>query len=226
MDLCYLGFNPHSMTDTSLHTFHIPVMGLAYTIDSPIKVARFGINSVVSIIEDNLIERMRKYYSELWNEDYTPITPKEDDYRARRVTHYLNLMNRILKEQVARLKSMPFAVGSEVSKYFEMLPTHHTLRSLYHRMLGLEQGDERTTLAEFLKSKIRAGRIDVNIMTKVDKDNYDKNGNALPDSSDALAALRGYANSELTDSAIVFSAGLNPRLFNYLAKLPCFYAKG
>ena len=42
------------------HTFHIPVMGLAYTIDTPIKVAKYGITSVISIIEDYLIEQMRE----------------------------------------------------------------------------------------------------------------------------------------------------------------------
>ena len=39
------------------HTFHIPVMGLAYTIDSPIRVGQFGISSVVSITDDELIEK-------------------------------------------------------------------------------------------------------------------------------------------------------------------------
>ena len=46
------------------HTFHIPVMGLAYTIDSPIKVAKYGISSVVSITDDELIEKMRAFYSQ------------------------------------------------------------------------------------------------------------------------------------------------------------------
>ena len=54
------------------HTFHIPVMGLSYTIDSPIKVARFGISSVVSIIEDSLIERMREYYHQQQKEHLFP----------------------------------------------------------------------------------------------------------------------------------------------------------
>jgi hypothetical protein len=63
-------------------------------------------------------------------------------------------------------------------------------------------------------------------MTKVDKNNYDEHGNLLPDFSDALAALRGYANSELTNSSVVFSAGLNPRLFNYLEKFSVFNALG
>ena len=44
------------------HTFHIPVMGLAFTVDSPLKVARYGISSVVSIVDDILIEKMREYY--------------------------------------------------------------------------------------------------------------------------------------------------------------------
>lgn len=39
------------------HTFHIPVLGLSYSIDTPLKVARFGISSVVSIIEDELVEK-------------------------------------------------------------------------------------------------------------------------------------------------------------------------
>jgi len=42
------------MQITSPHTFHIPVMGIAYTIDSPIKVACFGINSAISVIEEML----------------------------------------------------------------------------------------------------------------------------------------------------------------------------
>ena len=48
------------MDKDTLHTFHIPVLGLGYSIDTPVKVARFGISSVVSIIEDELVEKMRK----------------------------------------------------------------------------------------------------------------------------------------------------------------------
>ncbi len=40
--------------------------------------------------------------------------------------------------------------------------------------------------------------------------------------SDALAALRGYANSKIK-SSIVFSAGLNPRLFSYCETFEDFY---
>jgi len=44
------------------HSFHIPVMGIAYTIDTPIRVSQFGIDSVISLLDDILIEQMRKLY--------------------------------------------------------------------------------------------------------------------------------------------------------------------
>jgi hypothetical protein len=214
------------MNASASHTFHIPVMGLAYTIDTPVKVARYGINSVVSIIEDNLVELMRRHYYGKYKLPYIPITQKEDDYRAKRITDYLNLINSIVKDQIDKLKNAAFATGSEISRYFEMLPTGSVLRLAYERMLNSEIATEKEALIQFLKNQIRPGQIDVNIMTKVDKNNYDKTRNAIGDSSDAVAALRGYANSDLTNSAIIFSAGLNPRLFNYLEKISAFNARG
>ena len=55
------------MTHPSIHTFNIPVMGLAYTIDSPIRVAHLGISSVISIMDDELIEKMNAFYSRKFN---------------------------------------------------------------------------------------------------------------------------------------------------------------
>ena len=74
------------MYNSSLHKFHIPVMGLAYTIDSPIKVARFGIASVISIVEDRLVEMMRRHYYPTLNKEYHPISSHVPDYRAKRIT--------------------------------------------------------------------------------------------------------------------------------------------
>jgi hypothetical protein len=52
--------------------------------------------------------------------------------------------------------------------------------------------------------------------------NYLK-GEALPSEfNDAHAALRGYANSSLS-SSLVFSAGMNPRLYSYLENFEDFY---
>ena len=71
---------------------------------------------------------------------------------------------------------------------------------------------------------MRPGDINVNIMTKLDRDNYDAKGNKLtPEFSDALSALRGYAQSSL-QSAIVFSAGINRRLYSYVEQFKDFYA--
>jgi hypothetical protein len=74
-----------SMTQlSSEHTFHIPVMGLAYTVDTPVKVARFGISSVVSIIQDELVEQMRELYTKRANENFVPIPDTDIDHRAKR----------------------------------------------------------------------------------------------------------------------------------------------
>lgn len=198
------------------HQFHIPVMGLAYTIDSPIKVARFGISSVISIVEDRLIELMRRHYYAQTNQPYVPINQGEKDYRARRITDYLNLVQRIVRQQTERLRNEAFEKGSELSRYFEMLPTQSPLRKAYVAMLAEKDPLEKERQQAGLRSRVVAGSIDVNIMTKVDKNNYGADGDILENGSDALAALRGYSNSELTNSSVVFSAGLNPRLFNYL----------
>ncbi len=212
------------MQNQAPHTFHIPVMGLAYTIDSPIKVARFGIPSVISIIEDTLVERMREYYYLLIGEKYQPISRTEPDYRARRITDYLNLVNRIVSDQIEKLRSEPFESGTEICKYFEMLPDQSDLRRRYHQMLEVIDQEDRMQKENWLRSQIVAGSIDVNIMTKLDKNNFDKEGNHLEDGSDAVAALRGYAKSNLSNSSIILSAGMNPRLFGYMEKCPEFDA--
>ncbi|ROH97859.1 hypothetical protein EGI05_10925 [Chryseobacterium daecheongense] len=67
-------------------------MGLAYTIDSPIRVAQYGISSVISIIDDEILEKMRAFYSSKFNLDFFSISTKEEDYRAKRVTAYLNMI--------------------------------------------------------------------------------------------------------------------------------------
>jgi hypothetical protein len=210
---------------TTLHRFHIPVMGLAYTVDSPVKVARYGIASTISIIEDGLIEMMRRYYYPKVGETYVPITPKEDDYRAKRITDYLNLVNRMVNEQVEKLKTAAFEAGSEIVQYFEMLPEDSKLKQLYLHFTGIQDKEEKQKLEALLRAEIKAGAIDVNIMTKVDKNNFDKDGNLIEDGSDALASLKGYAKSNLTNSSIIFSAGMNPRLYNYLEKFTEFDAK-
>lgn len=211
------------MNISANHTFHIPVMGLAYTIDTPVKVARFGISSVVSIIEDNLIEEMRRFYCKQENEKYIPINLGYNDSRAKRITEYLNLLDRIVIKQLDKLKAEEFSEGSEIVKYFELLPLSSPLKIQYNLMNELEDGGEKKLLQESLRKNITAGHIDVNVMTKCDKINYSQSGETLPaEYSDAMAALRGYAESSLS-SSIVFSAGMNPRLYSYCESFIDFF---
>jgi len=210
------------MNTLPIHTFHIPVMGLAYTIDSPLKVARFGISSVISLLEDTLIEKMRSYYYSQTKEEYKPINTNDPDFRAKRITDYLNLVNKIVHEQIEKLKASTFETGSDIVQYFEMLPDNSKLKALYNMMIGIKDVKQKDVIQQQLRQQIVPGSIDVNIMTKIDKNNYDEQGNLIEDGSDAIVALRGYANSNLTGSSVVFSAGMNPRLYNYIANFEQF----
>ncbi|TAL57373.1 MAG: hypothetical protein EPN85_14270 [Bacteroidetes bacterium] len=203
------------MDTTDKHTFHIPVMGLAYTIDSPVKVARYGISSVISIIEDHLIERMREFHSADIGEKFAPISINEPDYRAKRIREYLNLIQRIVNKQVADMRKQNFSEGTDIVKYFKMLPDKSPSKQMYLKMIALPSGTEKESLQEALCKKVMAGSIDVNIMTKCDRMNHDKDGTLLPaEFADAMSALRGFATSDLS-SSVVFSAGMNPRLYSY-----------
>ncbi|MBL7931165.1 MAG: hypothetical protein JNL60_04665 [Bacteroidia bacterium] len=204
------------------HTFHIPVMGLGFTIDTPLKVGHLGISSVVSIVEDHLIEDMREVICKNEKIDFIPILKTEDDYRAKRISAYLNLLDLLVKRNTEALKHEKFTEGSSICRYFELLPENSNAKKLFCDML-LQGGEQREKSQEVLREYIVPGAIDVNIMTKVDKTNYDAKGEALPQEySDALSALRGFAKSKLS-SAVVFSAGLNPRLYSYCEKFADFF---
>jgi len=205
-----------------IHSFHIPVLGLAFSIDTPIKVARYGISSVVSVVDDELVERMRKYHSGLNNIPYTPIHKTSPDCRARRITAYLNLLNTIVNDQFTRLKQEPFTEGSDIERYFDLLPERSVLKQGYDLMKEHE-GERKEIFQQVLRAQIPKGSIDVNIMAKVDKLNYDAKGDYSGDeNTDALAALRGFAESDL-ESSVVLSAGMNPKLYSYLEKFRDFY---
>ncbi|MFD2200780.1 hypothetical protein [Shivajiella indica] len=204
------------------HHIHIPVMGLGFTVDSPLKVAKFGISSVVSIMDDHLLEDMRRLYSRKLSIPYQFIDLKAEDYRAKRITAYLNLLHKVVQKQVEDLKAEEFGEGGNIDRYFELLPFSHPLSSLYREMLHAE-GEVKVKLQGALRKAIVPGKIDVNIMTKVDKINFDKEGNELPrEYSDALSSLRGFAVSEV-EGSVVFSAGMNPALFSYTEQFADFF---
>lgn len=212
------------MQHNPYHTFHIPVMGLAFTVDSPVKVAPYGISSVISIVEDKLLEMMRSYYYPFTQQVYFPIPETEDDFRAKRITDYLNLVNTIVQEKVEKIKKSAFETGSDIVKYFEMLPDDSKLKQMYNYMMNHTDPLVKQEVETYLREQIIPGSIDVNIMTKTDRNKYNDDGQIVEDQSDAVSALRGYAKSDLENSSVVFSAGMNPRLYNYLEKCPEFNA--
>src|SRR5690606_25896520 len=116
------------MISKNLFNFYIPVMCLAYTIDSPIRVAHLGISSVISIMDDELIERVNAYYSEQFALPYTSTTTKHQDYRAHRITNYLNTVNRIVKEKLNAFKNLILEEANPLFDDMNLLPKSSDLK--------------------------------------------------------------------------------------------------
>ena len=209
------------MNKKPAHNFHIPVMGLAYTIDSPIRVAQFGISSVVSIIDDEIIERMRDFYSKKFNFDYTAISIKSEDHRAERITAYLDMMDDIVTKKFKDFKEEISKNTETLKQFIGMLPSTSGLKDGLQNILN-KKDNLSESIKNFIDHNFNPGEIDVNIMTKVDKDNFIKNVQLPTIYNDAHASLRGFANSKLS-SSVIFSAGMNPRLYSYLEEFEDFF---
>lgn len=202
------------------HTFHIPVMGLGYSMDSPIKVAHYGISSVISLVDDISMEKMREFYCKKFNLPFQPITPKTEDHRAKRITAYLNTVQQIVKHKFDNVKNSISHTEEELDKYIKMLPDMSELKQKFNQMINA--GQMKQKLSDWLNENLVAGDIDVNIMSKLDRDRFE-NGEKLPSIySDAQSSLRGFALSDLS-SSIILSAGMNPRLYSYLEEFEDFY---
>jgi len=202
------------------HSFHIPVMGIGFTIDSPLKVAQYGIDSVISLVDDILLEKLRKMYSDKFVIPYKEISDKVDDFRAKRITSYLNLIHEQTEKKFHQLKNITSEKSKALKEYIYMLPEYSSLKKEFVKLT--EEGVDFSKLKDWSSKNLTMGSIDVNIMTKVDKGNY-LNKELLPiEYNDAHAALRGYSNSKLS-SSLVLSAGMNPRLYSYISNFDDFF---
>ena len=202
------------------HKFHIPVMGTAFTAETPLRVAQYGINSVISIVDDVLLERLRKVYCEENGIDYSEITKENIDHRANRITSYLNLVHKLVNKKFDDFTTSTNEKFDEIKKYFSLLPNSSNIKQEFFDKIN--ESFSFDDLQQWLKENLSIGSIDVNIMTKVDKTNFHKNEELPVEYNDAHAALRGYAKSDL-ESSIIFSAGMNPRLYGYIADFDDFY---
>jgi len=202
------------------HSFHIPVMGIGFTIDTPLKVSQYGMDSVISLVDDMLLEKLRKMYCNKFEMQYQEISDKIDDFRAKRITSYLNMLNSVAEKKFNEIKNSAIETSTGIKQYFNMLPDTSSLKKEFKRLTADHFNAEE--IKSWVKDNISMGSIDVNIMTKLDKENY-ANKEQLPvEFNDAHAALRGYANSDLS-SSIVLSAGMNPRLYAYMEQFNDFF---
>src|SRR5690606_19794595 len=199
---------------------HIPVMGIAFTIDTPLKVSPLGIDSAISLVDDILLEKLRKMYCEKFGIPYTEIHAKIEDFRAKRITSYLNLIQNLAQRKFEELKELYQTTGEGLNAYLELLPKASPIRKRIQE-LGRNRGNAGL-LRKFLDKNLDMGKLEVNIMTKLDRENHVAKTKLPPEFNDAHAALRGFANSDLT-SSLILSAGMNPRLYGYMEEFEDFY---
>ena len=203
-----------------IHSFHIPVMGIGFTIDTPLKVAQYGMDSVISLVDDIFLEKLRKMYSEKFEVPYNEITDKIDDFRAKRITSYLNLISDLANKKFESLKDITSEKSDELGAYINMLPSNSKIKAEFRKLTSTDF--DFSDVKKWAVNNLTMGNIDVNIMTKVDKDNYKKDEKLPVEYNDAHAAIRGFANSKL-HSSVVLSAGMNPRLYSYMGQFDDFF---
>jgi len=205
---------------TSIHSFHIPVMGLAFTLDSPIKIAKYGISSVVSIVDDILIENMDSFYSKKYNLPFKSYSTKDPKARSNRITSYLNNMDTIVKQKFNAFKESLTEKKEALDNYIDLLPDFSDVKKTLVKMT--EENTPKEIVQNWIQENLVPGSIDVNIMTKLDNGRVHK-GEELPSHyNDAHTALKGFAESTLR-SSIVLSAGMNPRLYAYFEQFEDFF---
>ncbi len=194
-------------------------MGIGYTIDTPIKVAHLGIASAISLVDDILVERMREFYSTKHDLPFSAINNKIEDFRAKRITAYLDTVNIIVNQKYQDFKLALTEKRNELNRFLSLLPDTSELKLKLNQII---ESASTVQVKEIIDKYLHPGSIDVNIMTKLDKENY-RDGEKLPSEfNDAHAALRGFANSTLK-SSVVLSAGMNARLYTYLEQFEDFY---
>jgi hypothetical protein len=191
-----------------VHKIHIPVMGICYTADTPIRVAHLGITSVISLVDDGLLEEYRMAYAERLGLDLgSPQTT-----RIGRIRSYLDFVADEVDRKFSRLCAGRFDGGSDKDLYFLMLPLDSRLRVEYDGIFA-KTGLARIAAEAALTEKMEPGEIQANIMVGLNHEEA------------AFDAVRGFAASKVKGS-LVLSAGVNLSVFEEIAKCKDFYRTG
>ena len=180
-------------------------MGICYTADTPIRVAHFGITSVISLVDDGLLEEYRMAYAERLGLDLgSPQTA-----RIGRIRSYLDFVADEVERKFNRLCAGRFDGGSDKDLYFLMLPLESRLRVEYDGVFA-KTGLARLAAEAALTEKMEPGEIQANIMVGLNHEEA------------AFDAVRGFAASKVKGS-LVLSAGVNLAVFEEIAKCKDFY---
>ena len=188
-----------------VHKIHIPVMGICYTADTPVRVAHLGITSVISLVDDGLLEEYRMAYAERLGLDLG----SSQTTRIGRIRSYLDFVADEVERKFTRLCAERFDGGSDKDLYFLMLPLNSRLRVEYDGIFA-KTGLARIAAEAALTEKMEPGEIQANIMVGLNHDEA------------AFDAVRGFAASKVK-GALVLSAGVNLAVFEEIAKYKDFY---
>ncbi|NOQ92430.1 MAG: hypothetical protein GQ552_06920, partial [Flavobacteriaceae bacterium] len=109
-------------------------MGIGFTIDTPLKVAQYGMDSVISVVDDILLEKLRKMYCEKFEMPYNAISEKIEDFRAKRVTSYLNLINQLAEKKFEELKNTTIEKSNGLKEYLSMLPDSSSIKKEFKNL--------------------------------------------------------------------------------------------
>jgi hypothetical protein len=202
-------------------------MGTGHSIDTPLRVARWGISSVISLVDDILVEQVHRLHAERLGIPFKGVDPKDPKARAERIRRYVDFLYEQVQTQMRELRAQSFADDSDKTRWFAMLPESSPLKAEWIRMRSLAIGSDAREQAEsILSAKMEPGSIDANIMTKLDRRAVRTDGTQVEARlSDAKLALEGFALS-VNPGNMVFSAGINPTLYGTMEEFPGFYRQG
>ena len=137
-------------------------MGIGFSIDTPFKVSQYGIDSVISLVDDILLEKLRKMYCDKFEIPYDEITNKTEDFRAKRITSYLNLINDLAKKKFEELKSAGLEKSNEIKEYLDMLPDSSAIKQKLKSLMA--ESADVDKIGTLIKDSLSMGSIDANIM--------------------------------------------------------------
>jgi hypothetical protein len=102
-----------------LRTSSTSGLGTGFSVDTPINVARYGIDSVMSVVDDDCWNRPGAHSR---GRDFRATAhPKAGDHRAERTRAYLDLVGALVDKSFAAVRNS-FPDGRKPRKYFDRSP--------------------------------------------------------------------------------------------------------